>query len=149
MPYRKPHLLLPRQEDLDPTPRGTSHRRAKMKTSPRGRAESGRQDEIVTFGKLPHGEPLPKEGPEAFQGFCCYRDMDELSRSLRKVAETLGKSPSLIDRWSARNHWKTRVASSDLERDLNEAGKAEQAEKQVQEKQESERRAKEKRFSKS
>jgi hypothetical protein len=56
------------------------------------------------------GESVP-----AWSAFRCYRDMDR--RSLSKVGQALGKSKTLMSRWSARWEWTGRVASYDADLD--------------------------------
>lgn len=54
----------------------------------------------------------PDEGAKAFEAFVAYRDMIG-RRSQRAVAEKLGKSETLISRWSSQHRWRDRVASWD------------------------------------
>lgn len=61
-------------------------------------------------------ERLRGESAPAFQAFALYRDMGA-DRSLAKVAKELGKSATLIERWSARDAWVTRVDAWDVEQD--------------------------------
>jgi hypothetical protein len=61
-------------------------------------------------------ERLPGESKEAFEGFVLYRDMGA-ERSLAKVAKQLGKSNTLIERWSARDHWVMRADTWVVEAD--------------------------------
>ena len=56
------------------------------------------------------------EGAKAFEAFCIYRDLGP-SRSLAKVAKRLGKSNTLIERWSAAYDWVNRCNAWDLEQD--------------------------------
>jgi len=53
----------------------------------------------------------PRETTPAWQTFIHYRDMEP--RSLRKVAETLGKTLSVIAHWSQRWRWQERVIAWD------------------------------------
>ena len=53
---------------------------------------------------------------KSFEAFCIYRDLGE-ERSLRKVAERLGKSAGLIERWSRTYNWVDRCAAWDAEVD--------------------------------
>lgn len=55
------------------------------------------------------------ESAKAFAAFAVYRDMDQ--RSCRKVAEELGKSTGLIERWSRTHDWQKRVSAWDAEQD--------------------------------
>jgi hypothetical protein len=61
-------------------------------------------------------ERLPNETAQAFEGFVHYRDLGA-ERSLAKVAKALGKSTTLIEKWSARDHWVMRADSWDVESD--------------------------------
>lgn len=56
------------------------------------------------------------ESIKAFEGFKLYRDMG-IDRSLAKVGEKLGKSDTLISRWSSKNNWVERVQAYDDEMD--------------------------------
>ncbi len=58
-------------------------------------------------------EQRPKETAQAFQAFSVYRDMAPSVRSLAKVGKQLGKSTTLMDRWSARHQWGERVLAWD------------------------------------
>lgn len=55
---------------------------------------------------------MPGEGPKAYEAFVTYRDMG-VSRTARKCAETLGKSPGTTWRWSGRWHWVDRARAWD------------------------------------
>jgi hypothetical protein len=57
-------------------------------------------------------ERLPGESSPAFAAFGIYRDLGP-QRSLRAVGRKLGKSGSLIERWSSRWMWCTRAAAYD------------------------------------
>jgi hypothetical protein len=61
-------------------------------------------------------ERLDGESPQAFEAFAAYRDMGA-DRSLSKVARHLGKSKSLLDRWSVQHHWVNRSDAWDIEAD--------------------------------
>lgn len=52
------------------------------------------------------------ESEKAFEAFVTYRDMGT-KRSLRAVCEKLGKSKTLIDRWSSDKDWVERVRAYD------------------------------------
>ena len=52
------------------------------------------------------------EGRKAFAAFVVYRDMGE-HRSTAKVAQALGKSKQLMDRWSSAWEWVLRVQAWD------------------------------------
>ena len=53
---------------------------------------------------------------KSFEAFCIYRDMGE-ERGIRKVAAQLGKSETLIARWSGKYNWVDRCAAWDAEVD--------------------------------
>lgn len=55
-------------------------------------------------------EKLPKESWKAFEAFALYRDLG-VTRSIAKVAKLLGKSESLLGRWSANHRWGDRVSA--------------------------------------
>jgi len=61
-------------------------------------------------------ERLVGEGAKRFAAFVRYRDMGP-DRSLAKVAQALGKSTTLIERWSAQDSWVQRVGTWDEEQD--------------------------------
>lgn len=61
-------------------------------------------------------ERQENENPKPFEAFCTYRDMG-MERSIRAVAAKLGKSETLIGRWSTNNHWVERVAAWDDEQE--------------------------------
>lgn len=61
-------------------------------------------------------ERLTGESAKAFEAFVLYRDAGT-DRSLAKVARTLGKSTTLVERWSARDAWVLRVEAWDVEQD--------------------------------
>ena len=48
---------------------------------------------------------------KSFEAFCAYRDME--NRSTAKVAQSLGKTKALIDRWSSKHHWVDRTGTYD------------------------------------
>src|SRR5258706_361383 len=104
---------------------------------------------MVTGRAMPHHQPLANEGPEAFAAFCCFRDMQPLSRTLGNVARTLGKSVSLIRRWSALYQWTRRVWAADLEREEDAPKRIEEANREVEENQKSAKKQKERRAAKS
>jgi len=60
---------------------------------------------------------LPKETSTSFEAFVVYRDMG-VERSLQKVAQRLGKSKALMDRWSSRHRWVKRSSAWDAHVDL-------------------------------
>ena len=59
-------------------------------------------------------ERLPEESTEAYEAFKAYRDW-EGKRSLAKVGEKLGKSETLMSRWSADYDWVKRSQAWDDE----------------------------------
>lgn len=61
-------------------------------------------------------ERQPRETDPAFEAFRTYRDMGA-SRSLSKVARQLGKSETLIHRWSSEHSWVVRVHAYDANLD--------------------------------
>jgi hypothetical protein len=56
----------------------------------------------------------PRESSPAFQAFQTYLDLGP-SRSLAAVGQKLGKSRSLLSRWSAHWHWQDRLAAYESE----------------------------------
>lgn len=61
-------------------------------------------------------ERQEKESAKAFEAFCIYRDMG-IQRSVRKVARELGKSETLMARWSGNYNWVERATAWDEEQD--------------------------------
>ena len=61
-------------------------------------------------------EQQPGEGAKAFEAFAAYRDMGA-DRSVRKVAQALDKSRTLIGKWSSTYNWPERARAYD--RDLD------------------------------
>lgn len=57
-------------------------------------------------------ERQPGEGEKAYQAFKTYLDMGA-ERSVRKVAQTLNKSLTLIGRWSSTHSWPKRARDYD------------------------------------
>src|SRR5215211_3673678 len=53
-------------------------------------------------------EQQPGESARAYEAFALYRDMGP-DRSLAKVAQMLGKSKTLLSRWSSEHAWVDRV----------------------------------------
>jgi hypothetical protein len=70
-------------------------------------------------GTPAHGEPA------AFGAFATYRDQDG-RRSLRRVAHSVGKTPSVIANWSVQHRWVGRcdLWDAELDRVRREATKA-------------------------
>lgn len=58
-------------------------------------------------------ERQAKESAPAFEAFAMYRDTPPGSRSYAGVAQALGKSKTLIDRWGRAWRWVDRVAAWD------------------------------------
>lgn len=56
------------------------------------------------------------ESSPAFEAFARYRDAG-IERSIRGVAQELGKSATLLARWSSANDWVARAAAWDAEQD--------------------------------
>ena len=56
------------------------------------------------------------ETPKQFEAFRVYRDMGE-DRTLAKVGKELGKSTTLMERWSSKNNWVDRCVAWDNEQD--------------------------------
>lgn len=54
------------------------------------------------------------ESAQAYEAFATYRDMGT-ERSIRAVSQKLGKSKTLIDRWSREKSWVERVRAYDNE----------------------------------
>src|SRR3954447_21109483 len=57
-------------------------------------------------------EKQPDESAKAYAAFACYRDLGP-ERSTRKVAQRLGRSVALIQRWSRRHAWVARAGAYD------------------------------------
>jgi hypothetical protein len=60
-------------------------------------------------------EADPAWHPARREGFVAYRDMPD--RSIRAVARALGKSSTLVGRWSSKDGWPDRVAAWEAECD--------------------------------
>jgi len=58
-------------------------------------------------------EQRASESGEAYAAFLAYRDQGLGKRSIRDLSRQLGKSPSLVARWSSDNGWMERAASWD------------------------------------
>lgn len=67
-------------------------------------------------------ERQPDETPKAYEAFALYRDAGS-DRSIAKVAEKLGKSEALLNRWSSKYEWVKRVAAWDDEADRKATAK--------------------------
>ena len=59
-------------------------------------------------------DPQPGDPGTSFAGFVLYREMAGDHRSVREVARRLGRSQSLIDRYSSRWNWVERASTWDL-----------------------------------
>ena len=57
-------------------------------------------------------ERQPEESAVAYEAFAAYRDAGE-KRTLKDAAERVGKSLSLVKRWSAGYHWRLRADAYD------------------------------------
>lgn len=58
-------------------------------------------------------QQLDNESAPAYDAFLVYRDLPKGERSGAKVGQELGKSKTLIDRWSSAHSWMSRVAAWD------------------------------------
>lgn len=65
-------------------------------------------------GLMDPTKPLSGESAKAFEAFCAYRDMGP-SRSVAKVGQAVGKSTTLMARWSGQWAWVARVAAWDAD----------------------------------
>lgn len=61
-------------------------------------------------------ERQPTDTQKSWEAFVVYRDFGT-KRSLKKVAEELKKSETIIGRWSGKHNWVERVAAWDEEQD--------------------------------
>lgn len=61
-------------------------------------------------------EMQPSDTPKSWEAFQVYRDLGK-SRSLKKVAEELKKSETIIGRWSGQHNWQERIAAWEAEQD--------------------------------
>lgn len=63
-------------------------------------------------------ERQPGESAKAYEAFSLYRDMG-VDRSLSKVGKALGKSKTMMDKWSSPNafNWVERAKAWDIEQD--------------------------------
>jgi len=66
------------------------------------------------------------ETARAYRAFACFRNLGE-DRTIVRAAKLLGKSESLLRRWSARHEWWARVQSWDLENEREERAAARRA----------------------
>ncbi|MFF3060165.1 hypothetical protein [Streptomyces sp. NPDC057909] len=75
-------------------------------------------------------ERQPGESAAAWEAFACYRDLG-LSRSISKVADTLRKARTLVERWSTAHQWVIRAESWDREQDRLWRAERQQASRDV------------------
>jgi hypothetical protein len=68
---------------------------------------------VGTRFRRPTCHRLRKESDQAFEAFRVYLQMDPVQRSLRGVAQHLGRHVSLLERWSAAHHWGRRTGAWD------------------------------------
>lgn len=61
-------------------------------------------------------EMQPSDTPKSWEAFQVYRDLGK-ARSLKKVAEQLQKSETIIGRWSGKHNWQERIAAWEAEQD--------------------------------
>jgi hypothetical protein len=81
-------------------------------TSTSGEIRMAKKDIVLARQSLPW-ERQHKESEEAFYAFSIYRDMDPLDRHKNKVAVSLEKSVTLIQRWASNWNWDNRVREYD------------------------------------
>lgn len=79
-------------------------------------------------------ERQPKESAQAYEAFYLYLKMGE-KRTVRKVAQELDKSLTLIGRWSSTWSWKQRSADYDADLRRIEFEEQQKAIKKMQERQ--------------
>lgn len=60
---------------------------------------------------------IPEESDKSWEAFVVYRDLGPGTRTHEKVAQELGKSRNLIERWSQRWDWPRRAQLWDVEVD--------------------------------
>jgi hypothetical protein len=75
-------------------------------------------------------ERQPGESAAAWEAFACYRDLG-LSRSISKVAGTLRKARTLVERWSTSHQWVIRAEAWDREQDRLWRAERQQASREV------------------
>src|SRR5690606_17803428 len=71
------------------------------------------------------------ETDKAYEAFALYRDMG-VNRSVRDVAQQLGKSAALIARWSSKKNWVERVSAWDDHEDERRRERNLRRQKQVE-----------------
>jgi hypothetical protein len=67
---------------------------------------------MVDLGPLHPWDRQPGETSKAYEAFVTYRDMGP-GRTTAKVAQALGKSTTVIHKWSSLHHWVSRSAAWD------------------------------------
>lgn len=83
------------------------------------------------MGERPEAwERQPGESAAAWEAYACYRDLG-LSRSISKVADTLRKARTLVERWSTNHQWVIRVEAFDREQDRLWRAERQQASREV------------------
>jgi len=75
-------------------------------------------------------EQQPDESAKAYAAFSAYRSQGS-ARSLRSVADQLGKSLSLLNRWSTQWNWGRRVAAYDRHMDRVQLIEEEEARREM------------------
>ena len=79
-------------------------------------------------------EESRQESHQAFEAFAVYRELG-VQRSTAKVAQQLGKSKALMDRWSSRWRWVDRCAAWDAHLESEHQASLIQATKEAAERQ--------------
>lgn len=72
----------------------------------------------------------PNETQKAYEAFCVYRDLKDAAdpaykRSIARTGEKLGKSESLLERWSGRYDWVRRAEKWDVDQEQKLRAEAE------------------------
>lgn len=70
-----------------------------------------------TTTAVPLWEQQTGESARAYEAFRTYRDLEPSARSIRRVAQELGKSATLVGRWSSTCRWVERAEAWDREQD--------------------------------
>ena len=76
----------------------------------------GGRDRMVGTAGGSLTERREDESDQSFEAFARYRDMGA-NRSCAKVGYELGKSKTIMDRWSSKHNWVRRVVEYDVEED--------------------------------
>ena len=66
---------------------------------------------------MPTSDDWERQPNESEPAFVAYRDQETGHRSIRRAAAGVGKSETLVGRWSSHHAWPARVAAWDAERD--------------------------------